>query len=361
MLDLGRAERPRLLLAAHHLAVDAVSWRLLLEDLAAAYRQAERGERPRLPPKTLSYKRWAENLVELAGSAGLAAEADFWLAQGAAARLPLDLPAAGELGGNCEASCDEVSWALGPEDTTALLRTLPGSRRGSLAARPEEALAGAWLAALQAWTGEDRQLLDVEWHGREADGALDVSRTVGWFTSIFPLAFTLPPAGAAPRAVLAAVRERWRAVPRHGAGFGLLRYLGGDGELRRRLAALPRPEVSFNYLGQLDAGVSAPGALPLRLAPEPAGPMRDPRAPRPHLLEFSARVVDGRLRLELRYSRGLHLRATALGLLRRCAEELARLLAGVAGEEAAPPEAPAPLAVAVSERDLHGALQEIEI
>src|SRR5262249_28287913 len=146
--------------------------------------------------------------------------------------------------------------------------------------RIQELLLAALAAALRAWTGAACLLVDVEGHGRDEIAAgLDVSRTVGWFTSIFPLALDLREETPAER--LKAVKAKLRRIPRAGMGYGLLRYLG-DEEAAARLRARPRSPVLFNYLGRLDRG-AAGGAALWRAAPGGAGAERSRRHRRIHL------------------------------------------------------------------------------
>jgi non-ribosomal peptide synthase protein (TIGR01720 family) len=162
----------------------------------------------------------------------------------------------------------------------------------------------ALAAAFAGWTGQRTLLVDLEGHGREALFAdVDVSRTVGWFTSLFPV---LLDAGTAtdPGHALKAVKEELRAVPTRGIGYGLLRYLGGDDA-----AALPapEPEISFNYLGQLDGGS---GDVPFRFATEDVGALQDASNARAHLIDISAHVRDGRLQMQWAYSTAIHQTST---------------------------------------------------
>ena len=290
----------RLLLAAHHLVVDAVSWRVLLEDLETACRQIEAGELVRLPAPTLSWRRWAERLAEHARSTGVRDELPFWLDAPAAVPLPLDRPG----GENTAGAIASVPVSLSPAATASLLREAPRAYN----TRVDDLLLTALAVAFARWTGEPRLRLDLEAHGREeiAPG-VDLSRTVGWFTAVYPVTLDLAGTGGPGEAILA-IKEQLRAVPRRGIGCGLLRWLG-DGEARERLASLPEPEVAFNNLGQLD---SALGEEEERFAPAPesAGPSQSPRARRSHLIEVNALVLDGRLRVDWNYSAGLHAKAT---------------------------------------------------
>jgi non-ribosomal peptide synthase protein (TIGR01720 family) len=152
--------------------------------------------------------------------------------------------------------------------------------------------------------------LDLEGHGRDAfGGALDVSRTVGWFTTVFPVRLALPGGtgqDAAPTldAVVGAVRSTLDALPLRGAAHGLARYLTPDGAVRSALAAQPRPSVLFNLLGTHD--VVLPAASRLRVTDEPQGRSRDPHAPRPYVLELNARVDQGAFIVSIEYSRRAH-------------------------------------------------------
>ncbi|HVR95615.1 MAG TPA: amino acid adenylation domain-containing protein, partial [Thermoanaerobaculia bacterium] len=292
---LMTGEPDRLLLIAHHLVIDGVSWRVLLEDLETAYRQEE------LPPRTASFRRWAERLSSYARSTEMAAEAGWWLAR-LAEPVPA-LPMDGAGGEDTAGSASGVVVALDEAETRALLTEVPRAYRTQI----NDVLLAALARALAKWTGSPRVRVDLEGHGREElFEDLDVSRTVGWFTALYPVALGLADA-ASPGEALKTVKEQLRAVPRRGVGYGLLRYLDEDGA-GSELARLPRAQVVFNYLGQLDGAV-AEGRL-LRGSAESAGPVRDPRQPRPYLLEINGRVAGGRLSLSWIYNESRHRRAT---------------------------------------------------
>ncbi|HVR99442.1 MAG TPA: amino acid adenylation domain-containing protein, partial [Thermoanaerobaculia bacterium] len=246
----------RLLLAVHHLVVDGVSWRVLVEDLETLYR----GEEP--AAKTTSFQRWAGLLAERAGSPELAEQAAWWLERlrGPVVPLPLDL----EEGADTVGSADTVVVSLEEEETRALLQEVPRAYRTQI----NDVLLAALTEALGAWTGSRHLLVDLEGHGREdLFEGVDVSRTVGWFTALYPVVLDLDGVYG-PGATLKAVKERLRAVPDRGLGYGLLRYLA-TGEAAETLRRQRQAEVVLNYLGQLDQ--SAEGRL-LRGAAEPAGP-----------------------------------------------------------------------------------------
>ncbi len=308
--ELGAGEPQRLLVIVHHLVVDGVSWQPLLEDLGVAYGQLARGEAPRLPAKTSSFKAWAERLRQHAGSPAVAAELETWLAVVPAELAPL--PRDRQDGGNREAMRRTVRVELPAAATRALLRRQrPGSPGGPGAqggAAIEAALLGALALAFRSWTGQPGLLVDLEGHGREdLFDDLGLWRTVGWFTTEYPVRLRLD-AGDGPAAALQRVREVLGRVPAKGIGYGLLRYLHPDAAVRERLRALPRAEVVFNYLGQLDA---APAEAALwEVAAEPAGPPRSPRGERPYLFDLNGGVSGGALYFDWGYSAEIHDRAT---------------------------------------------------
>jgi amino acid adenylation domain-containing protein len=260
-----------LVLVAHHLAVDTVSWDILLRDLETAYHQVAAGRTPRLAAPPTSYLRWAHALAERAADPAFAVEAHRWWELAAA---PDDLVGCfGEPGPSTVSRCvlDEMS-------TAAVLALVEPGRRGDTTAILLTALTGA----LAEWTGGRDFVVDVEGHGREALGsAVDVSGTVGWFTALYPVALRLPPD---PANSLVAVREQVRAQP-PGTDYGLARYL------RDPDACWPSPTVAFNYHGHERAGATTL----LTRTDGYRGDDIDPAAPRPHAVEFNTVVADERL------------------------------------------------------------------
>ncbi|MET0403433.1 MAG: amino acid adenylation domain-containing protein, partial [Cystobacter sp.] len=286
LFHLGAGRSGRLLLVAHHLVVDGVSWRILLEDLLGAYQRLAAGAAPELPPKTTSFQAWSRGLAEHVQSGALASERDEWLARpwSRVTRLPVD-PAGGD---NTEGRVRSVSAGLTAEETRALLQDVPRAYHTQI----NDVLLTALARSVGGWTGNALVLVDVEGHGREELlSGLDVSRTVGWLTTYFPALLDLG-ASPGPGDALRAVKEQLRAVPSKGMGYGLLRHLVDDAAL----AALPRAEVSFNYLGQVDGALGGGGGM-LALAPESAGAQRGPLNRRPYLLDVVGAVVGGRLQM----------------------------------------------------------------
>jgi non-ribosomal peptide synthase protein (TIGR01720 family) len=298
----------RLALIVHHLVVDAVSWPILIEDLQAAY--AKRGNdaaAAQLGAKTTSLQEWALRLTEYAATSTLAEELSYWKQQGRPAlrSLPVDLAD----GDNSVASTASVFSALTAQETRALTVEVHEAYH----TRVTDLMLAALWEAFARWSGEPRIGIAMEGHGRDLpiDG-IDLSRTVGWFTSMYPL-YLEGPLGAAPDEIIARVKEQLGAVPRNGAGFGILRYLNPKAEVRAAMAALPEPEIAFLYFGQLDAAYA--GGAGWTPAAESVGPQRDSRIVRRHLFEVKVAIQDGRLVTDWVYSRNRHREATVKGLV----------------------------------------------
>lgn len=281
----------RLLLVVHHLAVDGVSWRVLLDDLHTLYRQHEQGQAPALPAKTSAVRDWAQRLHAYAGSEPLREELRWWQAQlqGPAAALP-QVNAEGR---NRQCDARSASVRLDAHTTTQLLQHAPQAYR----ARVDDLLLTALAQTLCAWAGQPSVLVQLEGHGREAlFDEIDLSRSVGWFTSAYPL--RLAPAGA-PGASLKAIKEQLRAVPHKGLGYGVLRYLA-DAPVREAMAHLPAARVTFNYLGQFGQGEGDGGWL--RPLAEPGGAQHHGEGELPNWLSIDGQVYGGELTLRFTYS-----------------------------------------------------------
>ncbi|POM24996.1 Linear gramicidin synthase subunit D [Actinomadura rubteroloni] len=350
LLDRGAGERGRLLLVLHHLVVDGVSWRVLLPDLALAYRALREGRTPELEPVPVPFRQWA---LELAGQAR-AEEAPAWRDLLAGADEPptsRPFDPARDVG----ATLRQVAATV-PAD--ALLTTVPAAFHAGV----DDVLLAALAAALTDWSRRrggpvrDGFLVDVEGHGRTPLGAArDLSRTVGWFTSLRPARLDVGTADLAQvRAggdeagrVVKLVKEQLRAVPGDGLGHGLLRASGA-------LDGLPSPRVGFNYLGRMGGGGPAGPAGDWQPAPEAApGGGLAPGTPAAHVLEAAALASDtadgARLTLTLAWPSGLLDEPAA----RELVEAWAAMLTGMAaGTESGGGHTPSDFPLAGLDQDL---------
>jgi amino acid adenylation domain-containing protein/non-ribosomal peptide synthase protein (TIGR01720 family) len=318
LFKLGDDRPSRLLFIIHHLAVDAVSWRILLEDFYAACRSLQAGLPVQLSPKTSSLRDWAARLQEFSNNDPL--DRPYWLneARWSPPRLPTDYEAAPEK--NTVAAQASMTVELSEQETHDLLQEAPRAFNTQI----NEILLTALLLTLQEWTGQPRLLVTLEGHGREdLFDDLDISRTVGWFTSTYPLLLEAV-AGGSPTETLKSVKEQIRAVPLRGVGYGIARYLSSDRGYVESLESQPPAEVLFNYLGQIDQLVAARGDW--QLLPEASGPEHAADEPLGHLLEVEGIVHGDRLRMIWAYSRGLHATATIERIAGRYAEVLRSLV-----------------------------------
>jgi non-ribosomal peptide synthase protein (TIGR01720 family) len=313
LFHLGAEQPDCLLLIIHHLAADAASLRILLEDLWTAYEQASQSTAIQLPLKTTSFKRWAEKLVESAKSAALQQELGYWLTlpHERIVPLPLDAPTVGASNG-VEAA-RTLTVALDADATRELLEELPVSY-----IQPEDVLLTALAETFAQWTGERTLFVDLESSGREESfDAPDLSRTVGGFDIRFPMFLDLSTAFG-PAETLKTIKEQRSAIPNRGMGYGLLRYLGSTASNVAQLRAQPQAEVRFSYL---DLAL-VPESTPFRLAPQAGGPNTSPSSRRRYLLEIDAWIAENQLRIEWTYNPHVHEHA----LIARLAQDFLAVL-----------------------------------
>ncbi len=306
LFNLGKSSPGRLLIVIHHLAVDGISWRILLEDLAGAYKQLDSGNNIELPAKTTSFKDWAIRLQDYACAQELHSELDYWLHSRsfAVAPLPLDSPAVASE--NTVGSSQIVSISLSREQTRTLLQDVPGAYNTQI----NDVLLTALVQSFAGWTGYDSLLIELEGHGREdLFEDVDLSRTVGWFTSLFPVCLKLGNLHH-PGESLKSVKEQLRGIPNRGIGYGILRYLNPD--INKKLEGVAQAQVSFNYLGQFDQTHLAP--LGWKYAQESSGSIHSSKGQRRHLLNVNGLVIEGRLQMEWKYSEAFHHQATVENL-----------------------------------------------
>ncbi len=298
----------RLLLVIHHLVVDGVSWRVLLEDLQQFYRQDAA-----LSAKTNAYQHWVARLQ--AHLPVFQHSLDHWQTQlrDASGELPCD-HANGALENRFE---QKVEIRLDAAQTRRLLQDAPAAYRTQV----NDLLLSALARVVCRWTGQGSTLIQLEGHGREdLFDDIDLTRTVGWFTSLFPVNLT---PGAEVGASIKSIKEQLRAVPDKGPGYGALRYLA-DPAIGAALAALPTPRITFNYLGQFDrqfdeAALFVPSS-------EGHGAAQDPSAPLANWLTVEGQVYGGELAMSWGFSSEMFDRRTIEQLAGQYADELAALI-----------------------------------
>ena len=301
--DAGPDESGRLLLTIHHLSIDGVSWRILVPDLASAWQAIANGQEPALPPRGTSFRRFAQRLAMHAQDPQLAGELEFWNGMQSAPALSLTdgvlNPERDVVG-----TAGHLTLTLPSALTGALLTRVPAAFHGGI----NDVLLTGLALAVAAWCrrqgrglSDERDagpavLLDLEGHGREElFPELDLSCTVGWYTSLFPVRLDLGgvdleaalDGGEALGRALKRIKEQLRTLPHKGVGYGLLRYL--NPETAARFADHASPQLGFNYLGR----VSSAAAGEWRFAEEAVRlGGDDPAMPLSHCVEVNAHTSE---------------------------------------------------------------------
>ncbi|WP_415974022.1 amino acid adenylation domain-containing protein [Rhodococcus sp. 077-4] len=296
----------RLIVAAHHLVVDGVSWRIIVPDLISAWLQVSEGTVPSLEATGTSFRRWAHALTDNAASDARRAELPYWnsVLDGVE---PTVGTRAFDPAVDLASTVRKVHIEVDEATTEAVVAAVPTAFNAGV----DDVLLAALALAVRRWRGErgDQStsvLIRLEGHGREeslAPGA-DLSRTVGWFTGIYPVRLELDSidigdalsGGSAAGALIKSVKEQLRAIPDKGLGYGLLRYMG-DPEFAPPSAA--HAQISFNYLGRVSAadipeGMAEVGWIPAGDLGDLTG-TPDVDAPAMAPIDINAVVVGRRL------------------------------------------------------------------
>jgi len=289
-------EQDRLLMIVHHLVMDGISWRLILEDFQLAYEQIKKGKESILPPKSTSFKEWSDELHKYTKTDRIQSQKIYWteIAQKPAATVFKDFPT----GENLENSMENISVSLDQIQTSDLLQEAPKAYKTQIS----DLLATALIKGFSRWTGRRNLLLHMEGHGREhiSDG-IDISRTIGWFTNIYPVYLDLGKAVNLGDQIKS-VKEQINQIPDKGFGFGLLRYLSDDLNTREQLKKLDSISILFNYLGQFDQVIDENSPL-LPSADDDKGFERSPNAHRMSLIDISGSISGGKLSMVFSFSR----------------------------------------------------------
>ncbi|PHM38767.1 non-ribosomal peptide synthetase [Xenorhabdus innexi] len=248
-----------LLLTVHHLIVDGVSWRIIIEDLSRFYQALLAGKT--LPPmaKTASLIEWSSHLADYAQSALAQAEYRFWQQKLNQPVTPLPVDRGGKSLPGLVRESATYRLTLDAVVTTNLVQNTGHAYRTHVG----DLLLAALVATLQQWSGNKSVCVDMEGHGRDSlHEDVDVSRTVGWFTAIYPLLLELPASCSSER-LIRLVKEAVRQVPYSGTGYGALRCspatnsstvnnptINSPATDSHQLPDTPQADICFNYLGQ---------------------------------------------------------------------------------------------------------------
>ncbi len=289
------ADGDRLLMIMHHLVIDGVSWRILSDDIAQGYRQYTQGEVIRFSPKTDSFQYWSEQIQHYSNTEALLQEKPFWhrIEEAVVNNLPRDFDLLSQPENECFAHVQTVTIALSEEETTALLT----QSNQAFNTQINDLLLTALARTMTQWHGGPKTSIMLEGHGREPILNMNTSRTVGWFTSLYPVILELPELDHLGYQIKY-IKELLRKIPNKGVGYGILKYITSP-ENKTDLSFAHEPPVRFNYLGQFDGELSDS----FRLAEESVGDAISPEIPFTCDLDINSIVVRNQLELSISYNR----------------------------------------------------------
>ncbi len=289
-LDEGQC----ILIVIHHLVVDGISWRILFEDIDTLYRQYKEGARQVLPLKTDSLKVWAERLSEYANSKTFLKEKSYWCQLEESAALPRIGNDFEEKDDNYVKDCESLSFNISKKETNLLMTKV----NKAFGTEINDILLAALGLGLKKIFGHARYLIALESHGREEIFAdIDISRTIGWFTSIYPVLLDISYENDLGHQ-LKSIKETLRKVPNKGIGYGILRYLTAENH-RKEISFKLNPPIVFNYLGQFDPGVEQ---VSFKVAKESPGNVRSMEERREYVLEVSGMTANNQLFITITYN-----------------------------------------------------------
>lgn len=312
----------RLFIGIHHLVIDGISWRILFEDIESLYLLWKDGRPLTLPPKTDSFKLWSEALTTYSSDEKLLKETDYWL--GLEAGITVPPGKTGQATDNLVKNTEIHTVHLSRETTKRLLTEV----NHAFGTEIDDILLCALGLAFNHCFGLEKLWISLEGHGREAIGQdIDINRTIGWFTTISPIAMDFSFKNDPVRQIIE-IKETLRRVPGKGIGYGILKYLT-PGTTGNALELNPEPVISFNNLGQFDSDI---GQKSYRLLTDP-GNNEDENMHRKHQLEISGLIMDHLLALTIRYDKNQYEGETIRRLWDRYLHELRALISFCAGSK----------------------------
>lgn len=304
----------RMLLIAHHLLIDNISWQILVSDLESIYEQLIREEKVALSPKTTSYYRWGNHLIELSKSGEFDNELEFWKEQNYSENIPTDIDSFLPID---ERSINTLALEIDSAATENLLR----NSNEAYHTKTEELLIVALMLAFEKWANIKSLCLGLEKHGRQYK-QIDLTNTVGWFTTYFPVLLKIED-GTSFQSSIISIKEKLRSIPNEGIGFGVLRYL-------KKLEGLTqKPPVIFNFLGNqksFESSVLGKGKFISK-------GLRSPVSERHHLLEINAYIEEGRLNFQFSFSEKFHKPETIQNLIEVFEYKLRQLIEHCSSQE----------------------------
>jgi amino acid adenylation domain-containing protein/non-ribosomal peptide synthase protein (TIGR01720 family) len=310
----------RLLVVLHHLVVDGMSWRILFEDIGTLYshyREHPKTDPPQLPPKSDSCKLWGERVGEYANSSGFLVEKHYWAQVESSSIQPIKRDFPEET--TYIKDLDNLSFSLTEAETDLLFTKVSPV----LGVDVWHILFTGLGAAFKKTFGQDRLLVTLEGHGRE--GILpdvDIGRTVGWFTSIYPVVLDFSHEMELSHRVRK-VREMLSQVPNKGIGYGILKYITAR-EHKKEIDFKLKPQIGFNYLGQFDTDVEQ---LSFVVAEESPGHTHSLQGIRKYDFTVTGIVASQHLMISIAYNKKQYKTGTIETILSHYKEVLRAIIA----------------------------------
>ncbi|MBM7586115.1 amino acid adenylation domain-containing protein/non-ribosomal peptide synthase protein (TIGR01720 family) [Bacillus pakistanensis] len=304
----------KLLLVIHHLITDWISGRIIYEDLSQIIQSLSRGNEINLPEKTNSFKEWIEKLQDYAKRPELLSETEYWskIDVHNLPRIPVDF----SKGENIRDSVDEISIVIDRETTKELLRVGLEEFNSKL----DKVLLASVMKSVMDWSHQTSVLIDIDSHGREdIFDDIDLSRTVGWFTNLYPFLYK-GMEDYSIKDIVYSVSRKIDSIPNNGLGYGVLRYLNNSIKFNHLDS-----EILFNFFGngyQENENSNNSSQPPLEMAEEFAGSLNSSRQERAHVFEVLGVVKNGELIVSWHYSRHLHKRDTVEELIGKVKDNL---------------------------------------
>ncbi|MCU0286117.1 MAG: amino acid adenylation domain-containing protein, partial [Acidobacteria bacterium] len=328
LFHLPDGEGDRLLIVIHHLVIDGISWRILFEDIDTLYGQYQRGEKLVLPSKTDSFKHWSEKLRAYANSKAFLEEKNYW--QKLEAMSMPTIPKDFDVEDNYIKDTESVSFSLNEEETNLLLTRVNGIYRTEI----NDILLTALGMGIKKTFSHDRAAIVLEGHGREEILAdMDISRTVGWFTTLYPVVMDFSYTEN-PGRQIKEIKETLRRIPNKGTGYGILKYLT-DSKNTHELEFTLKPQIRFNYLGQFDADVKQLSFF--EPAKESTGSSQSPNNKRDYLIDVSGLTANGRLTMTISFNKTHFKPGTTAAFAENVAFALRHLIAFCSAKENSEP------------------------
>ncbi|MFZ1289614.1 MAG: amino acid adenylation domain-containing protein [Melioribacteraceae bacterium] len=319
--NFGEKNNPHLLFVFHHLTLDGVSWRFLINDFFTLFNQCYNGKDLDLDKKSSSYKKWVSELYNFTNNYVFDFNLNYWkklLEFDVANKFPVDF----EKGENTYGSTVDLTLSMTIQDTLKLSKEIPNVYQVSL----NEILLYALVKTISAWSNSKQILVELEGHGREdvIDG-VDLSRTIGWFTSIFPVVLEIKNKDL--ETDLKLINESINEIPNKGLDFGLLRYLSKDSNKKKIIEKIPHPKINFNFLGQFDQQV-ADIEFPIKISKYSAGMEQEPNEVKTSLLHLVGIINGGELHIRWLYSKNIYKSSTIKKLAKKYFSELKKIING---------------------------------